>query len=97
MYPAVALVVDPPGHRPRAGAVANLTDVVMAQLRSAEAQNRLCLNPVVDVIIACDAPRSSRVGPGFSGGGGGRGDQRRLVCNSALEVQRDAVRRVRGL
>jgi hypothetical protein len=71
MYPAVALVVDPPGHRPRAGAVANLTDVVMAQLRSAEAQNRLCLNPVVDVIIACDAPRSSRVGPGFSGGGGG--------------------------
>lgn len=49
-------MVDPPGHRARAGAVANLTDVILAQLRTAEAQERLRLNPIVDVIIACDAP-----------------------------------------
>ena len=58
MYQAEPIVVDPPGHRARAGAVAQLQDVILAQLQTAEAEKRLHLQPVVEVIIACDAARS---------------------------------------
>ena len=77
LYHSHALVVDPPGHRARAAAVANLLDVVQAQIRYADANQRWSPRDVVDVIIAADAMlsvpvvRSSGVGDNGWGPWGG--------------------------
>ena len=55
MYQAQGLIVDAPGDRKRAGAYAELQDVVRAQMGLAEAEGRLKLGGVVSVIIAFDA------------------------------------------
>ena len=49
------MIVDAPGDRKRAGAYAELQDVVRAQMGLAEAEGRLKLGGVVSVIIAFDA------------------------------------------
>lgn len=85
MYRAEPLVVDPPGHRARAAAVAHLQDVIKAQICLAEANGRLQLNPVVDVIIAFDAPWLILVAPP------------QPVGDTKVEVQCHAVRCARRL
>ena len=57
LYEASPVVVDPPGGRARAAAVAELQDVIKAQLDAADADGVLRFGgPVVDVLIATDAP-----------------------------------------
>ena len=76
-YTARAVLVQPRDGRPRAAAAANLTEVILAQVHWALKAGTLHFGrPVVDVLIAADAPSGARMRRGLgSGCSGCRGDR----------------------